>query len=228
MPKCYKLSVIPLQCGTMQMHRSYFSGLTNDLILEFPIFSFLITHPRGLILFDTGLPSELWEDDSSMELISGLIAAPGNSGGLLQELEKHDCYPDMVSFFMNSHDHIDHTGGNNLIPGAHRILGNDAQVIADNGECDLFGDGSICLVATPGHSPDHKSMLVRGKKRQVLLTGDACFRSENIMDLEVPLILENRERAVKSLKRLRDICMENGTIVLTSHDPDAFGQPVIL
>jgi glyoxylase-like metal-dependent hydrolase (beta-lactamase superfamily II) len=210
------------------MHRSYFSGLPNDLILEFPVFAFLITHPCGSILFDTGLPAELWDDRSSMELVPGLFAARGSSDGLLKELEKHDYSPDMIAFLFNSHNHVDHAGGNNLIPGARFISSKDAKIINDNGDCDLFGDGSIYLVATPGHSSDHISMLVKGRNKQVLLTGDACFRPANLIDHEVPLIVEHRERAQRSLKRLSNISATNGTIVLTSHDQNATGEPVTL
>jgi N-acyl homoserine lactone hydrolase len=229
LPKNSQLTVVPLNCGSIQMHRSYFSGLPNDVILEFPVFAFLIKHPSAAILFDTGLPPELWDSSSSMELTPGLYASRGSSDGLLKELEKHDYYPDMITYILNSHNHVDHAGGNKLIPAARSISCRDAEIVHENGDCDLFGDGAINILATPGHSSDHQSVLLKRRNKQVILTGDACFRPANLIDNEVPLIVENRERALRSLKRLSNISANNATtIILTSHDENATGEIVTL
>lgn len=217
------LSVIPLNCGKLHLERSRFSGIPNDSILDLPVFSFLIIHPKGCILFDTGLPPELWLGRSCMELIHGLVASCGSSGGLVKEIEAQGYSLHDLSVVVNSHYHVDHTGGNYLIPRDHYYVRHDI-----NRDCDLFGDGSIHLLATPGHSPDHLSMLVRGRDGQVLLTGDACFRPANLIDLKLPLIVDNQEQALQSLKRLRDISEASGTMVLTSHDPTATGKSIVL
>jgi len=217
--------VIPLNCGQLQMERRHFSGRSPASILKLPVFCFLVVHPQGCLLFDTGLPAELWSGRSSIELIPGMIATRGSSGGLVREIEGHGYSLKDISIIVNSHTHLDHVGGNNLVLGA-RCYAQDYEDIKD--DYDLLGDGSIHLLATPGHSTDHQSMLVRGRNSQVLLTGDACFRPANLINLIPPLILENREQGMRSLERLRAISKENGTVVLTSHDPLATGKKVVL
>ncbi|TGE31512.1 N-acyl homoserine lactonase family protein [Desulfosporosinus sp. Sb-LF] len=207
------------------MERSRFNGRPNDSILELPVFCFLILHSQGCMLFDTGLPAELWSGRSSMELNPGLIATHGSSGGLVREIEGQGYSLEDISIIVNSHTHLDHAGGNNLVARARCYVQDGEDV---KGDYDLFGDGSIHLLTTPGHSTNHQSMLVRGRNRQVLLTGDACFRPANLIDLKPPLILENREQALRSLKRLRDISKASATVVLTSHDPLATGEKIVL
>lgn len=207
------------------MERSRYTGIVNDLILELPVFIFLIIHPQGCILFDTGPPAELWLGQASIELAPGMIATRGCSSGLVREIERLGHSLDDIAIIVNSHTHLDHAGGNSLIVGARNYVQDRGDVKGDD---DLFGDGSIHLLATPGHSPDHQSMLVRGKNRQVLLTGDACFRPANLIDFKLPLIVEDREQALRSLIRLREISTESGTMVLTSHDPAATGECISL
>lgn len=223
LPDYPKLLVIPLNCGQLQMERKHFSGKSTDLILKLPVFCFLIVHPLGCLLFDTGLPIELWLGRSSMELTPGMIATRGRSAGLVREIEGQGYSLKDISIIVNSHSHLDHAGGNNLVPGACCYVHEGEDIKNDY---DLLGDGSIHLLATPGHSADHQSMLVRGRNRQVLLTGDACFRPANLINLIPPLILENREQALYSLERLRDISRASGTVVLTSHDPLATGEKI--
>lgn len=221
-----KITVIPLNCGRLSMERRYFNGKPNDrCVLELPVFCFLIIHPQGCILFDTGLPQELWSGLSKMELLTGLTATAGNSVGLVREIENRGYLLKDISIIVNSHSHLDHVGGNSLIPGAQFFVQDGEKI---NYGTDLFADGTIYLLPTPGHSKDHQSMLVRGKNRQVLLTGDACFRPANLIELWLPLILEEHEKALCSLKKLKDISNEFGTVVLTSHDPSATGETIIL
>lgn len=50
--------------------------------------------------------------------------------------------------------------------------GHDVQTV--DGEHDVFGDGSVVCVPTPGHTPGHQSLKLRGKRCEHLLCGDAC------------------------------------------------------
>lgn len=220
------LTVIPLNCGQLEFNRRYFTGGSKDSILKLPIFAFLILHPRGMLLFDTGFSPELWSGVSTIELTSGLNAKPGNSEGILREIEKQRYSHKDISIIVNSHNHLDHAGGNSLFPGVSLVLQGREEEMC--GDYDLFGDGSILLLPTPGHSGDHQSLLVRGGDKQVLLTGDACFRPNNLTNLLPPLILEDRGEALKSMERLRDMSKARETVVLTSHDPYATGEKISL
>ncbi len=60
------------------------------------------------------------------------------------------------------------------------------------------------------------------------MKGDACFRPINLSNLEPPLILEDRQEAVQSMQRLREISQQKETVVLTSHDPFSTGEKIVL
>ncbi|WP_072774910.1 N-acyl homoserine lactonase family protein [Desulfitobacterium chlororespirans] len=219
------LAVIPLNCGQLQFNRSVFTGDTRSTLLVLPVLAFLILHPQGMILFDTGLPPQLWAGSPIMELTPGLRAKQGDSEGLVREIEKQGYSYKDIALIVNSHHHPDHAGGNALIPGAICIKGIQEDIKGDH---DLLEDGSILLLPTPGHAGDHQSMLVKGNNKQVLLTGDACFRPHNLYDCNPPLILEDRKEALRSLKRLKEISEERETVILTSHDPSVKREKVIL
>ncbi|MDP4159941.1 MAG: N-acyl homoserine lactonase family protein [Bacillota bacterium] len=238
-----ELAVVPLLCGRLIMERSVFSGRSHDQVLELPVFAFLIVHPQSYILFDTGLPSELWLSQTSLKLTEGLTAITGESTGLLGELKRKGYDPSKISVVVNSHGHLDHASGNCLLPQA-RIYrkadeNSNAAVTAEfdeslrktvfvKGDYDLFGDGLVRMLATPGHSSDHQSLLVQGENRSALFTGDACFRPANLESLILPLIVENREQALSSLKRLKEISLTENVIVFTTHDPLATDEKIYL
>lgn len=202
------------------MDRSYYSGISNDIILEFPVYAYLIAHPKGNILFDTGLPLVVWQGKTDVGLDSGLKGIPGDSAGLLEEIAKKGFSAEDVAILINSHNHHDHAGANLLFPGSRYV-----PAVKEN--CDIFGDGSVCLLPTPGHSPDHQCLLVRGQYKQVLLIGDACFRAANLYELLPPMIVDDPEEALRSLEMLRDITKIRETVVLTAHDSSITGDPII-
>jgi Zn-dependent hydrolases, including glyoxylases len=237
------IAVAPLLCGRLILERSVFSGRSHDRVLKLPVFAFLIVHPQSYILFDSGLPSELWLSQTSLKLTEGLTAVTGESMGLLGELKRKGYAPGKITILVNSHGHVDHAGGNRLLPQAHiyRKAGESSNLAGTaefdeslrktvfvKGDYDLFGDGSVRILATPGHSSDHQSLLVQGKNRQALFTGDACFRPANLESLTLPLIVENREQALSSLKRLKEISLTENVIVFTSHDPGAADKKIYL
>jgi len=221
----YPLSVIPLNCGRLFLEHSYFNGSMQGQVSELPVYTFLITHPQGNLLFDTGLPPELWLGFDRIELRPGLIATKGDSLGLEGELKLRGYRLNDISIVVNSHAHIDHCGGNKLFP--EHCCYNYKKVFIKK-DREIFEDWSIYLMSTPGHSREHQSLLIMGKNRQVLLTGDACFRPENLFDLKLPLIIEDQEEALQSLKKIRNFCKVFRTSILTSHDPLARGEPIEL
>lgn len=84
---------------------------------------------------------------------------------------------------------------------------------------DLFGDGSVRLLATPGHTLGHQSVLLRLGEREALLTADAAYELRAIdRDVE-PLILADEHRFWRSLKEIRRYLHQTPTaLVVTGHD----------
>jgi N-acyl homoserine lactone hydrolase len=88
---------------------------------------------------------------------------------------------------------------------------------------DLFGDGSVRLLSTPGHSPGHLSVLLRSGDTDVLVVGDAAYTTESIRDQSLPLFTDDEERYRASLRQIRAFSEQfPGAIVVPTHDPDAW------
>jgi N-acyl homoserine lactone hydrolase len=90
-----------------------------------------------------------------------------------------------------------------------------------DGEHDVFGDGTVVLLPTFGHTPGHQSLLVRaGKGEQVVCASDACYTREN-MDRDVlPNILWNASVMRESLAALRRLRDQAGATMFYGHDPE--------
>jgi glyoxylase-like metal-dependent hydrolase (beta-lactamase superfamily II) len=86
---------------------------------------------------------------------------------------------------------------------------------------DVFGDGSVRLLSTPGHTAGHQSVLLRLHERELLLTGDAAYLMRTISDGAEPLLAPDRHRFHRSLAEIRRfIDSTPGLVVITGHDAD--------
>jgi N-acyl homoserine lactone hydrolase len=84
---------------------------------------------------------------------------------------------------------------------------------------DLFGDGSVRLVSTPGHTRGHLSVILRLSNRDVLLTGDAAYTERTIAETAVPYRMEDEHRFRRSLREIQLYSREHpDAVVITGHD----------
>ena len=209
--------------------------------LRVPVPAFLIEHPHGLVLFDSGLHPDAGRDPvtrlgaADVELgpeddVAGRLTALGIDVGAIRLL-------------VNSHLHFDHTGGNARIPNARVVVqrreweaGRDADGIRSNyydprdydtghdvlvvdGEHDLFGDGRVVCLPTYGHTPGHQSLRVRLDSREIVLTADACYLCRTLEALHLPAIVHDRDAMLASLHRLRAL-RDAGACLFYGHDPE--------
>ena len=162
-----------------------------------PVASFLVEHDRGTLVFDTGMHRDLVQSSSRLGPIESMYDIDLSDQGLLgARLTEHDVDPSSVQRAVLSHLHFDHCGGLTEVPDA-RIVVQSAEwtaaqdpIMAElgvyhppdfhtgqeveqiDGMVDLFGDGSVVAVPTPGHTAGHQSLLIEGR---LLLVGDACY-----------------------------------------------------
>jgi N-acyl homoserine lactone hydrolase len=197
--------------------------------VEMPCPSFLIEHERGLVLFDTGVsPKGLRDPDGYFpHLVTqfGFDCRP--ELGVDAQVEGLGYRLDDVNYVVPSHLHFDHAGGLYLFPNATFIVGADEIGFAyhpDDGfrpyfllddisptrdfrwietgtDLDLFGDGSVVILRTPGHTPGSIAVFVRLPQRNLILTGDVChYRSE--VETGIALHLKDEVQGIASLRRL--------------------------
>ena len=89
-----------------------------------------------------------------------------------------------------------------------------------HGDHDLLGDGSIQLVATPGHTAGHQSVLVTPSEGpRVLISGDAVYSEASLKTRTIDGVGVDPGRARASIDKLREICGAAPTVVAPTHDP---------
>ena len=209
--------------------------------MRMPVGAFLVEHPSGTAVFDTGMHADLEHSKERMRSTAELFEvelSPASS--VTGQLAERGLAPGDVDVAVVSHLHFDHCGGLAQLPDARMVvqqaewdaafhgplveygvfnpddfdLGHDRQML--DGEHDLFGDGSVVVVPTPGHTAGHQSLLIEGR---LLLTGDACY-CRLALDLDAPPpFAHDVERQRQGFAWLRE--QEAAGIQLVfSHDAD--------
>lgn len=231
-------------CGHLTIPLSFMLAGREGRV-KVPITSYVIDHPRGRVMFDTGLHLAS-QVDPAAHVGDFLIAFHefdyGAGEDVAARLSDVDVDPSSVTHVVNSHLHFDHCGGNALLPNATVVVQrreveaassggeNRGYLSADfetgqpfhlvDGEHDLFGDGSIVLFPTYGHTPGHQSMRVRTSTgSEYVLCGDACYLRESLESLTLPGVIDNAEAALASLQQFRRL-RAGGARILVGHDPE--------
>jgi glyoxylase-like metal-dependent hydrolase (beta-lactamase superfamily II) len=223
--------------GHVHMPVSFFlDGEPGEI--KAPVTTFLIDHPKGLVLFDTGLGTRFVRP-AGTERQSFIDLEQGNT--MADRIQALGVDPADVRWIVVSHFHADHSGGNAQFPNATIIVNEHehefAKAQADgmlycieefetgqpllevSGEHDVFGDGTILLFPTPGHTPGHQSARVKTDGGDVVLTGDCCAMRRSLDEFKLPDHCHDIDQSLASLKRLARM-QRSGARVFPSHDPD--------
>jgi N-acyl homoserine lactone hydrolase len=244
------ISIFALSGGYLELGRETMIRDAPPSRWTVPIECFLVVHPRGRLLFDTGLHGEtmtnmLGRYGPERAKRFGVHSQPGDD--VVSQLGRLGLAPAAVTHVANSHWHFDHCGGNEFFPEATILVqeremtaARSPEVLAQgryrpsapdydhplryqpvDGEHDVFGDGSVVLIPTYGHTPGHQSLLVRpGRDDRIVFTADACYTREN-MDRDVlPTVLWDDIEMTHSLRRLRDLRDKQGARTVYGHDPE--------
>lgn len=199
---------------------------------------YLIRHGDRYLLWDTGLPGELAGQ-------SGAAQGPYRMSlraRIRDQLRQIGVRPEQVTFVGISHYHDDHTGQAADFPGATLLIGAEdweairgrpasaarfrpwieggARVEPAARDHDVFGDGTVVMLDTPGHTPGHHALLVRlPQMGPVLLTGDLYHFTENMRNRGVPSFNTNRADTLASMDRFNEIARSLGATVIIQHEP---------
>jgi N-acyl homoserine lactone hydrolase len=185
---------------------------------------YLIRHEKGLLLWDTGIPDSVAALPDGMPTAGGAIVQR-RTKTLEAQLAEIAVKPGDIDFVAISHTHGDHVGNVDLFPEA-TVLMQEAEVSWAfaggkapfaprdnieklNGDRDVFGDGSVVILSTPGHTPGHQSLLVTlPRTGAVLLTGDAVHFRDNWEHKRVPTMNTDKDQTLASMARLEKTVAE--------------------
>ncbi len=226
-------------CGWFQSPASFFVGGEDRSILRSPIPAYLIEHPKGLALFDTGLGARFLRPAGERLAPDGVGFEFSESVSVAARLNAVGIDPDTIQWIINSHFHSDHCGGNSWIPNATIVIQNRELVAADagagsklysradfdvgqpvfaiDGEHDLFGDGTVVVFPTHGHTPGHQSAKIKLSDGEVVLAADCCYLERSLNELLTSPSDVDAEEAMATLKRLSAM-RARGTRIFFGHD----------
>src|SRR5271157_5417096 len=212
-----------LDCGTPQppvaVNERFSDAYSyGDLKLQFVYSCYLVKHGDQYLLWDTG------------HAMTTPNVAPKVS--VVDQLAKIELKPEQITFVGISHYHADHTGQVGSFPKATLLIGKgdwdaitspkpaegvnfkpfegwikgDSKVEPLALDKDVFGDGTVIVLRTPGHTPGHQSLLVKlPQTGNVVLSGDAVHFRENYDAEGVPAFNFDRAQTVASVERLKKI-----------------------
>ena len=210
-------------------------GVNEGKSMPFVDSCYLIQHAQGWMLRDTGVP------DAVAGMPDGLKPADPRATHwrrlktLASQLEQIGVAPRDVRYIGLSHTHPDHVGNVELFPSVPVLMqrseydwafGQERKpfkpehpVTKLEGDRDVFGDGSVIILSTPGHTPGHQSLLVRVRKTGwILLSGDAVHFRSNWEARRVPTMNVDRETTLASMQRLAEIQSERNAQLWINHD----------
>lgn len=220
-----------------------YAGVARELIVP----CYLIRHPQGDLIWDTGLPESLAALPDGLAIPLGRINMRRTLSSQLAEL---GLAPADIEFLSISHSHFDHIGNGGLFAASTWIVDPDERAHAFRPEAradaqqfpayaaleqsrtrlvegdapfDVFGDGSVQVIPTPGHTPGHTILMLRLAHAGVLLlTGDMYHLAESREARRVPRFNFNREQTLASMDRIEALATQHNARVIRQHVPEDF------
>lgn len=229
-----EVTLTRLDCGTTSGPSDVgrFSDIFSHrgLMVTIVYSCYLVRHGSDYLLWDTG---------------HALTANAAPKARVVDQLAQLGIKPEQVRYVGISHYHPDHTGQVGSLPQATLLIGKgDWEVLSSaqppanaptapfrhwldgTGKLetvpldkDVFGDGSVVMLATPGHTPGHHSLLVRlAQKGPVLISGDLAHFHENYDSSGVPPFNTSRAETLASLDRVKKIVAHMKATLIIQHD----------
>ena len=210
-------------------------------VTDMSVSAYLVIHPRGLLLFDTGvIPDELIKPEGTTEARATVHKT------LTGQLAEIGYKPGDITYLAVSHNHYDHTANANEFAGATWLAQQseravmfpdkppekqnnaavrfsalkDAKTRMLDGDYDVFGDGSVVLLLTPGHTPGHQCLYVKlARTGGVVLSGDLYhYPAERSLKYFNPYGGKTSETEIASRAKIEAFLREHKAQIWIGHD----------
>lgn len=108
---------------------------------------------------------------------------------------------------------------NQLMALARKLLGTPKKLQLIDGDTDVFGDGSVTLVVTPGHTPGHQTLLVHLENSGfIILSGDVVHLEQNLQKSVVPSLNTDKPASLASMEKIRQLIATYRATLFINHD----------
>jgi N-acyl homoserine lactone hydrolase len=242
-PQSLRLYV--LDCGIITPPNVDNYGLKSNEVADTRMVTpcFLIAHPRGTLMWDTGeIPDSAFKDGVSPQKLNNYTV----NRPLLPQLAAIGYTPADITYLGLSHYHGDHVANASLFarstwivqkgdrdpilaprPEGSRVpdpkffegLANSKTILLNGEDHDVFGDGTVVIKSSPGHTPGHQSLFLKlANTGNVLLSGDLYHYPEEITYKKVPNFDTDREQTAKSREKIEDFVEQNHAQLWIQHD----------
>jgi glyoxylase-like metal-dependent hydrolase (beta-lactamase superfamily II) len=202
---------------------------------------FLIAHPKGNMIWDAGaVPESAFKNDGKPAMLRYATARKP----FRAQLAEVGYTPADIQYLALSHFHWDHVGNANLFAGATWLvqksdrdimfsdppsprtepqnfsaLKNSKTTYITTNDYDVFGDGTVVIKATPGHSPGHQSLFVKlAKTGPVVISGDLYHYPEERVLNKIPTTEFDAKQTVASRASLEAFIKKSGAQLWIQHD----------
>jgi N-acyl homoserine lactone hydrolase len=215
--------------------------------IEFSSTCWLIKRGSEWVLWDTGVPEATLNDPKGWSTLPKLIVYHLDKT-ITGQLAEIGLKADDITYVAVSHTHGDHIGNVSLFPNstiliqraeytwisspdgtndnvnqlktlARKLLGTPKKLQSVDGDTDVFGDGSVTLISTPGHTPGSQSLLVHLKNAGfIILSGDVVHLEENFEKNVVPSLNTDKAASIASMDKVRRMIATYQAKLFINHD----------
>jgi len=233
--------VYVFDCGTVAMDSLAMFNLKPEEsdVRELFVPCYLIKHDKGMLFWDGGLPKAMADAGAP-------VTAPGSTvtydRWIIDQLAQMGVAPADITHTAFSHLHFDHSGAANYVAAGTVLMqqaewdaafepGRDhvdprlfeglkqAKLQMLDGDHDVFGDGSVRIIYSPGHTPGHQSLLVDLENTgPIVLSGDLYHTRANRALRRVPSFNFNEQQTLASMDKVEKLLADTGATLWIEHD----------
>jgi N-acyl homoserine lactone hydrolase len=212
-----------------------------------PYFMYVVTHPQGNLLLDSGAHPELGTDPEARlgSAAASFDARLTPDDQIERQLASIGLKPTDIDVVVQSHLHFDHAGGLGWLTHAPVFVQREELSFAFDppvyqrliyvtgdfdhglewtpleGDYDVFGDGRVIVISTPGHTRGHQSLMVHLDSGQtVILLADAAYLLSKMRERALPAVVWSPDAMVSSWERIEALEREHDAMLIATHDLD--------
>ena len=240
-PKSLRLYIF--DCGVIHTTNGDSYSLKKEEMgsTEMSIPCILVAHPKGTLMWDNGdIPDRAFPPGGGRATL-GVVT---QDKPLLPQMAAVGSAPSDITYLSMSHYHGDHIANANAFAGATWLvrkverdrmfssepitrsplenygeLKNSKTILIDKDEYDVFGDGTVVIKSTPGHTPGHNVLFLKLKKTgPVVLSGDLYHYPEERTLKRLPVAEFNKEQTAASRADLEVFLKKTGAQLWIEHD----------